>query len=87
MAGDAGEDVGEPGLRIDIVELGGADQRVDDGGALTTAIRSAEQPRFTAKGYAAQGAFGSIIGDADPAVVEEAGERRPAAEHTRPMLA
>jgi hypothetical protein len=25
--GDAAEDVGEPDLRIDVVELGGADQR------------------------------------------------------------
>ena len=26
--GDAVEDIGEPGLRIDVVELGGADERV-----------------------------------------------------------
>jgi len=28
---DAAENIGEPGLRIDVVELGGADQRVDRG--------------------------------------------------------
>ena len=38
MIGDASEDIGEPSLRIDIVELGGLDQGVDDGGALTAAI-------------------------------------------------
>jgi hypothetical protein len=35
---DVGEDIGEPSLRIDIVELGGLDQRVDNGGALAAAL-------------------------------------------------
>ena len=34
MAGDAGQHVGEPCLRVDVVELGGRDQAVEDGGAL-----------------------------------------------------
>jgi len=38
MFGDAGQDVGEPGLRIDIVHLGGDDQAVHNGGALAAAI-------------------------------------------------
>ena len=33
MLGDASENVGEPGLRIDVVELGGGDQGVDGRGA------------------------------------------------------
>lgn len=36
--GDAREDVGEPGLRVDIVELGRADEAVDHGGSLGTAV-------------------------------------------------
>lgn len=36
--GDALEDVGEPGLRVDVVELGGADEAVDDSGPLGAAI-------------------------------------------------
>ena len=32
--GDAREDVGEPGLRVDVVELSGADEAIDDGGPL-----------------------------------------------------
>jgi hypothetical protein len=44
MLGDAGEHVGEPSLRVDVVELGGADQGIDDGGALATAVGAAEQP-------------------------------------------
>jgi hypothetical protein len=34
MIGDAGQDVGQPGLRIDVVELGGDDQAVHEGRAL-----------------------------------------------------
>ena len=38
MIGDAGEDIGEPGLRVDVVQSRGLDQGVEDGGALTTAV-------------------------------------------------
>lgn len=51
MAGDAGEDVGEPGLRVDIVEAGGLDQGVEDGGALTAAVRTAKQPCLPPERY------------------------------------
>lgn len=81
MLRDTCKDVGEPGLRIDIVELGGSDQRVHDGGALTAAIRAAEQPRLAPESDAAQSPFGGIVRNADPAVIEEAGERGPATEH------
>jgi len=36
--GDAGENIGEPRLGIDVVQLGGGDQAVHDGGALSAAI-------------------------------------------------
>ena len=49
MFGNAYEDIGEPGFRIDIVELGGADEVLHDRGALTAAIRAAEQPRLGPK--------------------------------------
>jgi len=83
---DAGEDIGEPCLRVDIVELGGLDQRVDDGGALTATIRAAEQPSLAAEWDAAKGALGGVVAEADPAVVEEAGERVPALEHVEAGL-
>lgn len=75
MVSDAGEHVGEPGLRVDIVEAGGLDQRVKDGGALTAAVRAAEQPGLAAERDAAKGALGGVVGEADPAIVEEACER------------
>ena len=33
MIGQSGQDIGEPGLRVDVVELGGFDQGVDGSGA------------------------------------------------------
>jgi len=42
LVGDVGEHVGEPGLRIDAVELGRGDQGVYRDGALATAIGAAE---------------------------------------------
>ena len=44
MAGNAHEDVGEPCLRVDVVELCGADQGVHDRRAATAAIRADEEP-------------------------------------------
>ena len=61
MICDACEDVGEPGLRVDIVELRGLDQRVDDGDARAAAIRAARQPCLAAERDASRGALGSIV--------------------------
>ena len=38
------QDIGEPSLRVDVVELGGFDERVDGGGATAAVIRSCEYP-------------------------------------------
>ena len=50
MVGDAGEHVGKVVLRIETVELGGFEQRIDRGSAAATAIGAGEQPVFAAKG-------------------------------------
>jgi hypothetical protein len=42
VIGQASEHVGEPGLRVDIVELGGGDQRVDRSGAPAAFIGAGE---------------------------------------------
>ena len=39
VIGQARQHVGEPGLRVDVVELGGLDQRVDRGGAATAGLK------------------------------------------------
>jgi len=81
MVGDTSKDIGQPGLRIDIVEPRGLDERVEDGRSLAAAIGSAEQPSLSAKRNAAQSPFCGVVGDADPTIVEEPGERIPAAQH------
>ena len=49
VIGDAGEHVGEPGLRVDAVELGGADQRVDRRRAFAAAIGAGRTARLAAE--------------------------------------
>ena len=43
-SGRRGEDVGEPSLRVDIVQFGGGDQRVHEGSPGSAAIRTSEEP-------------------------------------------
>lgn len=73
-------------LWIDIAELRGLAELIAGGSALPAAIGPAEQPRLTAERDAAQRAFGGIIGEANAAVVEEAGDRIPALEHVETGL-
>ena len=75
----AGQHVGEPGLRIDVVELGGLDQGVDGGGAPAAGVGAGEGPVVAADGDAAQRPLGGVVGHAQAAVVEEAGQARPSA--------
>ena len=80
MIGQARQHVGKPGLRIDVVELGGLDQGVDGGGAAAAFVRAGEGPVVAADRDAAQGPLGGVVGHAQAAIVEEASERRPALE-------
>jgi hypothetical protein len=68
MVGDAGEHVGEPSLGVDVVELGGGDRAVDDGGALTSTIGAGEQLRLAAERDATRRPLSGVVGEADPAV-------------------
>ena len=81
MIVDAGEDIGEPSLRIDVVEARGLDQGVDHGGAVAAAVGACEQPCLAAERNAAQGPLGGIVGEADTPIVEEAREGSPALQH------
>ena len=48
--GDAAEHVGEPGLRVDVVELGGADERIHRRRAHAAAVGTGEQPTASSEG-------------------------------------
>jgi hypothetical protein len=80
IVGQSCEHVGEPGLRIDAVELGGLDQRVDGGGALAALVGAGEGPVGASDRDAAQCPLSGVVRHAQAAVVEGAGERRPALE-------
>ena len=74
VSADAGENVGEPGLRINVVELGGPDERVHVGGPLRPALRSSEHPRFPAKAKPRRARSAALLVKADAAIVEETGK-------------
>jgi hypothetical protein len=57
----AGQHVGEPSLRVDIVELGGCDQRVDCSGAPAAFVGASEGPVLSPKGNGPQLAFGRVV--------------------------
>ena len=72
--------MGEPSLRVDVIELACLDERVDGGGASGSGVRSGEGPVAAPDGHTAQCAFGGVVAEAYAPVVEEARERRPLIE-------
>ena len=81
MGGDAGEDIGQPGLRVDAIHFAGDDNTVHSCGALSAAIRSAKQPRLSAESNPSQPSLGGIVGQAYAPVLKEQGEARPPLEN------
>ena len=59
--GDAGEDISEPSLRVDIVELGGDDEGAHRRGAHAPAVGAAEQPRPSSQSNPAERSFRGIV--------------------------
>jgi len=72
--------VGEPGLGIDIIELGGGDQRVDGCSPPATFVGAREGPIAATNRHGTQLALGGIVRHAQSAVVKEASECSPALE-------
>lgn len=79
-AGDAREHVGQPGQRIDIVELCRRNERGHGGCPGSAAFGTGEEPRFSSQSEASERPLGSIVREANSAVVEEAREAIPAPE-------
>lgn len=77
MGGDAGEDIGEPGLRVDAVHFCRDDEAVHSCGAPPSAIRSAEQPGLPSKSDASQAPFGGIVGETHASIFQEQREAHP----------
>src|SRR5271167_3700436 len=77
---DAGEHVGEIGLRIDAAQLAGLDQRGDHRPVLPASVGAGEERVFTIEGDRADRTLDGIRVDLDPAVVEETREAGPVRE-------
>jgi hypothetical protein len=75
---DPGDDVGEIGLRLDSAELAGFDERGDDGPVLAAAVGAGEQRVLAIESDGTDCALDHVAVDLDAAVVEEAGQSRPA---------
>jgi hypothetical protein len=58
---DPMQHVGEPSLRVDVVELGGDDQAIEKSGALSATIGSGEQPGLAPQRQATQRSFGRVV--------------------------
>jgi hypothetical protein len=72
--------VRESSLWIDVVEHAGLDEGINSGGAVAARIRACKGPVGSADGHPAQRSFGGVVGETDPAIVEEAREVGPAFE-------
>ena len=80
VIGQAGEHAGEPSLQVDVVELGSGDQLVDGGGTPAVLVGPGEGLVLVAHGDGTHLAFGSVVGHAKAAIIEEARECRPTGE-------
>ena len=82
MVSDVGEDVCEVVFRVDPVELGCSEQRVDHGSAFSSGVGACEKVVLAAERDDAQRSFGCVVVDLDGAIVEVACERGPARTKT-----
>ena len=78
---DAGQDVSKPGARINAVQLCSLDQAIHGGGAFSALVGACEKPSLPPKGRAAQHALGSVIRQANAAIVQKSRESPPALQH------
>ena len=61
VIGDPAEDVGEPSLWVDIVQLGGFDQRIGDRGRLAATLGTDKEVVLAPDGNGLHGALGRIM--------------------------
>jgi len=78
--GHASQDIGEPGIGFDAIELRRFDQRAEESPAFSTAIAAGEQVVLAAEGNRSDRSFNRVGVEFDAAVIEEPGEACPAPE-------
>src|SRR5215469_2578999 len=81
MISDTGKNVGEVELRVEAIKLGGFDQRVHGGGAVTAGVRTSKEIVLPADRNTAQGALGRIVVESQAAIIEAPAERGAPSAH------
>ncbi len=84
--GEPGERVGEPGLRIDAIELARFDHAGDHGPMIAAVVRPGEQGILAIQRERTDGTLDRVAVEFDPAIVEEAGQPLPARERIADRL-
>src|SRR5882762_9645914 len=77
---DAGDDVGQVGVRLEANQLAGLDERSDHGPMFGTAVGAGEQGILSGQCKGTDAALDDVIVDLDAAVVEEQAQPLPARE-------
>ena len=72
-----GENVPQTGFAIDVVDLGGADHRVDGSGELPTLVGTGQGIVLAAGGERSDGPFSGIVVDVQSAAISISDERLP----------
>lgn len=71
-ADDPGENIGNVGQRVNMIQLAGFDQGGDDSPVLGTAVRTCEQCVFPVERDRTNRTFHDIVVELDTAIVDEA---------------
>ena len=69
MIRNSGEHVGEPCLRIDVVELAGDDQRIHGRRTRAAAVGAGEQPVLASERDTSERALGGVVVELEAAIV------------------
>src|SRR5260370_34132660 len=75
---DAGDDVGQVGVRLDANQLTGLDERGNGGPMFGTAVGAGEQSILSRQRKRTDAALDDVVVDLDAAVVEEQAQSLPA---------
>jgi hypothetical protein len=86
MVVDARQHIGKEELRVETGELGRLDERHRVGDDLTASIGAGEEEVFPSEGNRTQRAFGGIVVNGHPAIIEEQREGWPAVERVSDRL-
>ena len=81
MVRNPGNYVAQPGVRIDVVEATGLDQRVDGGRAVTATVPATEGPVSAPNGNGPDPSLRCVVRHANPAVMDKAGKAAPTRQH------